>query len=90
MYTNKEFGLRLKALRQKHSETQKQLAELLRVKPNQICEMESGRKASTYEKLAIICTHYQVSADYLLCLIDTPCPWEKTNDPCPWGEAPAE
>ena len=72
MYTNKEFGLRLKKLRMETHETQKQLAELLRVKPNQICEMESGRKASTYEKLAIICTHYDVTADYLLCLTDEP------------------
>ncbi len=37
MYTNEAFGLRLKTIRQEHHETQKQLAALLKVKPNHIC-----------------------------------------------------
>ena len=78
MYTNEAFGLRLKTIRQEHHETQKQLAALLKVKPNQICEMENGRKASTNEKLSIICTHYNVTADYLLCLTDEPRKLEET------------
>lgn len=40
------------------------------VKPNQIGEMENGRKASTFAKLAQICEHYNISADYLLGLTD--------------------
>ena len=78
MYTNEEFGLRLKKLRMEAHETQKQLAELLGVTQNQIGEMEQGRKASTYGKLAIICTHYNVTADYLLCLTDEPRKLEET------------
>ena len=78
MYTNEEFGLRLKKLRMEAHETQKQLAELLGVTQNQIGEMEHGRKASTYGKLAIICTHYNVTADYLLCLTDEPRKLEET------------
>ena len=54
MYTNKEFGLRLKKLRMEAHETQKQLAELLGVTQNQIGEMEHGRKASTYGKLTML------------------------------------
>lgn len=72
MYTNEEFGIRLKKLRIEAKETQKQLAEQLELKPSQIGEMENGRKASTFAKLAIMCTHYNVSADYLLGLTDTP------------------
>ena len=50
--------------------TQQELAELLGIKPNLIGEMENGRKASTFAKLALMCEHYNVSADYLLGLTD--------------------
>ena len=70
MYSNELFGSRLKELRHQANETQKQLALLIGVKQNQIGEMENGRGASTFAKLAIICEHYNVSADYLLGLID--------------------
>ena len=39
--------------------------------------MENGRKTTTFEKLTIICKHYNVSADYLLGLIDEPRPLKK-------------
>ena len=70
MYSNEIFGTRLKDLRKLCGETQQELAELLGVKPNQIGEMENGRKASTFAKLAQICEHYNISADYLLGLTD--------------------
>ena len=70
MYSNEEFGLRLRKLRSEAKETQKELATLLGVKQNQIGEMETGRGGSTFPKLALICEHYNVSADYLLGLID--------------------
>ena len=70
-------GLRLKKLRNQAGEKQADLAELLGVKPNQIVEMENGRKTTTFEKLTIICRHYNVSADYLLGLIDEPRPLQK-------------
>ena len=72
MYQNKLFGMRLRELRKKAGETQKDLAALLGVSVNQIGEMENGRGASTYAKLALICEHYNISADYLLCLTDSP------------------
>lgn len=72
MYHNELFGLRLRKLRSKSRETQKELAELLGVKPNQIGEMENGRGATTLPKLALLCEHYNISADYLLGLIDEP------------------
>ena len=70
MYSNELFGIRLRELRKLRGETQQELAELLGVKPNQIGEMENGRKASTFAKLAQLCEHYNVSADYLLCLTE--------------------
>ena len=74
MYSNEIFGERLRALRKQRGEKQQELAEFLGVKPNQIGEMENGRKASTFAKLAQLCEHYNVSADYLLGLTDEPRP----------------
>ena len=53
---------------------------MLGVKPNQIGEMENGRKASTFSRLAQLCEHYNVSADYLLGLIDEPRPIFQENE----------
>lgn len=77
MFHKDLYGLRLKKLRTQAGEKQADLAELLGVKPNQIVEMENGRKTTTFEKLTIICRHYNVSADYLLGLIDEPRPLQK-------------
>ena len=72
MFQKEQYGLRLKNLRKGAKETQADLAALLGVKPNQVVEMENGRKTTTFEKLSIICQHYNVPADYLLGLIDEP------------------
>ena len=77
MYSNELFGIRLRELRRRAKETQKELACLLGVKQNQIGEMENGRGASTFAKLALICEHYNVTADYLLGLTDEPRPLER-------------
>ena len=74
MFHKDLYGLRLKKLRTQTGEKQADLAQLLGVKPNQVVEMENGRKTTTFEKLTIICQHYNVSADYLLGLIDEPRP----------------
>ena len=70
MYNREVFGARLRELRNEKKETQRDLADFLGVKQNQIGEMENGRKASTFAKLAMLCEHYNVSADYLLGLTD--------------------
>ncbi|MEL4861976.1 helix-turn-helix transcriptional regulator [Pseudoflavonifractor phocaeensis] len=64
------FSERLRQVRIKAGESQKKLGELLDVSPSQISDMESGRRGTTIEKLALICRHYHVSADYLLGLSD--------------------
>ena len=80
MYHNELFGLRLKKLRNHNKETQKALADYLGVKPNQIGEMENGRGATTLAKLALLCEHYNISADYLLGLTDEPRPLFPENE----------
>ena len=74
MLTGTIFGFRVHALRKSRKEPQRVLAELLDVSTNQICEIEKGRKTTKLENVARLCRHYNVSADYLLGLIDEPRP----------------
>lgn len=74
MFSRTLFGQRLRKLRKQHGETQSDLGELLLVKKSQISELEQGNVSTTPEKIALICTHYHVSADYLLGLTDDPEP----------------
>lgn len=72
MFSKELFAQRLKQVRMKANERQIDLAEILGVSGSQIVEMENGRKATTFEKLYKICTHYNISADYLIGLTDEP------------------
>lgn len=66
MFQKEEFGKKLKKLRIERKEKQEVLAAVLGVSIAQISEMENGNKTTTLEKFALICEHYNVSADYLL------------------------
>lgn len=70
MFSKELFGQRLLALRQQHKEKQDDLGAVISIGRTAVSEMESGRKTTTTEKLALICRHYHVSADYLLGLSD--------------------
>ena len=72
MFTKELFGQRLKITRKNAKEKQEDLARVIEVSKSQISEMESGKKTTTVEKIALICEHYGVSADYLLGLKDEP------------------
>ena len=72
MFQKEIFSQRLREVRTQAGEKQADVAELLGVKPNQIVEMENARKTTTFEKLCKLCEHYNVSADYLLGLVDEP------------------
>ena len=74
MFSKKTFGERLLTARKRQKETQSVLAELLGVNKSTISEMETGKKTTTAEKIALICLHYHISADYLLGLTDDPTP----------------
>ena len=50
--------------------------------------MENGRKASTFAKLALLCEHYNISADYLLGLTDEPRPLRQDDGAGDEGIAP--
>ena len=68
------FCMRVKKLRKSMNEQQKDLAEAIGTTQAAISDIENGRRATSFDKLAAICMHYNVSADYLLGLIDDPRP----------------
>lgn len=72
MFSREEFGKRVKEARQKSGETQTDLGLYLGVKKSQVSELENGNTSTTVEKVAMICEHYKISADYLLGLKDEP------------------
>ena len=74
MFSKELFGQRILEQRKKHGETQKKLAEIMGVGDTQITEIERGRATTSAERIALICEHYKVSADYLLGLTDDPEP----------------
>ena len=71
MFSKELFAQRLKQVRMKANERQIDLAEVLGVSGSQIVD---ATKATTFEKLYKICTHYNISADYLIGLTDEPRP----------------
>ena len=64
------FSQRLQTLRKSAGENQETLGAVIGIGKTGVSEMENGRTTTTLEKLAVICQHYNVSADYLLGLTD--------------------
>ena len=76
-FNKKVFGERLREVRKQRGEAQTAIAKLIDVTVPQVSDMENGKKTTTVEKMALICEHYRVSADYLLGLTDDPTPWRR-------------
>ena len=80
MFSRELFGQRLRDIRKEYRETQEDLGKLLGVRKSQISEVEKGNASTTVEKVAIICEHYHISADYLLGMTDIPKPANWTSE----------
>ncbi len=80
MFDHSLFGKRLLEVRTVSGEKQPALAEVLDVSVTQISEIENGKKGTTLPRLALICQHYNVSADYLLGLTDEPKPYKRKKN----------
>ena len=74
MFSKELFGQRLYEMRKKNHETQTDLGNVLGLAKSRVSEIESGKNTTTAEKIALICEHYKISADYLLGLSDDPEP----------------
>jgi len=70
MFSKELFGQRVQEIRKMHNETQKDLSVIIGTQPNNVSDLESGQRTTTSEKIAKICRHYHISADYLLGLSD--------------------
>ena len=68
------FCMRVKKLRKSRGEQLTDLAAAIGATQATISDIENGRKATSFDRLAAICIHYNVSADYLLGLVDEPRP----------------
>ena len=71
------FCMRVKKLRKSRGEQQTDLATAIGATQATISDIENGRRATSFDRLAAICIHYNVSADYLLGLVDEPRPLNK-------------
>ena len=60
------FGKRLRELREKSGQTQKQLAEYLQVTPQAYSQYERDQRRPDYEQLIRLAKLYRVSLDYLV------------------------
>lgn len=67
---NLKYTDRLKALREDNDMTQKQIATILNVSQITYSQYERGVRGLPTEHLITLCLHYDVSADYILCLPD--------------------
>ena len=73
------FSQRLQTLRKSAGENQETLGAVIGIGKTGVSEMENGRRTTTLEKLAVICQHYNVSADYLLGLTDEKAPYPRSK-----------
>lgn len=72
MKIRKIFGKRLKMLRLNKNEHQSVTSAVIGVGISQMSELESGKKSTNYEKIALLALHFGVTTDYLLGLSDDP------------------
>lgn len=65
-FDQKEFGLRVKHLRRKHSLTQEQLADALYITATHLSKIECGQRGISIDLLLDLAAELGVSVDFLL------------------------
>ena len=60
------FGEKLKLLREEHELNQTELGKLLGMTQRKVSYLERGQYEPSLQDIKAICTHFKVSADYLL------------------------
>ena len=68
------MSYRIKDLREDHDLLQKDMAKVLRTTQQQYSNIESEKSDISGENLILLAKHFNVSADYILGLIDEPKP----------------
>lgn len=65
-FDQKEFGLRVKHLRRKHSLTQEQLADALYITATHLSKIECGQRGISIDLLLDLAAELDVSVDFLI------------------------
>ena len=66
------YRTRIRNVREDHDLTQAEVGQLLQKSQQGYNHIEAGRAELKIEDLIRLCKHYNLSADYLIGLIDTP------------------
>lgn len=61
-----QYNERIRELREHKNKTQDEIAEVLKTNRTYYSKYENGKIALPIERLATLCTYYNVSADYIL------------------------
>jgi len=67
-----EYYKRIREIRIKNNETQRQLADLLETTQQAYLKYEKGINEMPIRRIIKLCEHYNLSADYVLGLTDQP------------------
>jgi transcriptional regulator with XRE-family HTH domain len=67
-----QYAKRIRDIREDNDLNQTQIAELLKTTQQQYGRYESGQRKLPIDHLITLCRFYNISADYLLGLTDTP------------------
>lgn len=68
------YTKRMRDTREDNDEMQKEIAAALKMTTQQYQLYESGKRKIPIDKFKEFCEHYNISADYLLGIIDEPRP----------------
>lgn len=60
-----KYNERIREIREEHSYTQQQIANLLNVGQRTYCDYESGKTRIPIDNIIILAKHYNVSMDYI-------------------------
>ena len=71
---------RIRGVREDHDLTQSQLGKVLNKSQQGYSHIESGRAELKIDDLISLCKYYDLSADYLLGLINTPTSYRRRSD----------
>lgn len=67
-----QYYKRIKEIREDRDIKQKEIAEILQTEQSYYSKYERGLHPMTADKIIILCRYYNLSADYLLGIIDEP------------------
>lgn len=72
-----DYRARIKSLREDNDYTQSYIGTLLQKSQQGYNHIEAGRAELKIEDLVVLCKLYNVSADYIIGLIDDPASYER-------------